>query len=127
MKVRIKSTGQVVDIVATADTFLFIMCGLVEEVKPEPMDWRKQRKNGTAKWSAGFTSGHDRRPCITAHCDACNAYQLFLENDRLVDAKTGRIPKSTLPQAFIEHCGKREKVPDDVIRAYEKVFDVVME
>jgi hypothetical protein len=89
MKVRIKSTGQVVDIVATADTFLFMMCGLVEEVKPEPMDWRKQRKNGTAQWSAGFTSGHDRRPCITAHCDACNAYQLFLENDRIVNATTG--------------------------------------
>src|SRR5271168_2874093 len=114
MKVRIKATDQVVDIVATADTFLLIMCGLIEEVKPDPMDWRKQRKNGTAVWAAGFTSGNDRRPCITAHCDACNAGQVFLENDRIVNAKSGFIPPSTLPKAFLEHCGKREQVPKDV-------------
>jgi hypothetical protein len=130
MKVRIEvgpKAGQVVDIVATADTFLMIMCGSISEVKPEPMDWRKQCKNGTAQWKAGFTGANDRRPCITAKCDVCNAYQLFLENDRIVNATTGRIPPSTLPQAFLEHCGKKEKVPADVLKAYEKMFDVVME
>jgi hypothetical protein len=121
MKVRIKSTGQVVDIVATADTFLMIMCGLVEDVKPEPYV-RKPKGNRVAVWRVlKPESGRIAFPTVHAHCETCNADQGFSE-ERTVNQHTGRLSPSTMGNAIFHHCKKRETIPADILKQYEAEF-----
>jgi hypothetical protein len=118
MKVKIKSTGDVVDIVATADTFLMIMCGLVEQVKPEPYT-RRPVGNGIAKWRVAKPEfGQIAFPSIRVHCDTCKTEQAFSEN-RTLNQSTGRVSPSTMGKAIFHHCKKQETVPSDILKEYE--------
>jgi hypothetical protein len=117
MKVRIKSTDQVVDIAPTSDTFLMVMAGIIEEVKPEPYR-RKPQGSGVATWRVVKPdSGVIAFPSIQAHCATCNTTQGFSE-ERVVQ-RNGRISPSTMGNAVLHHCKKRESIPAVILKEYE--------
>jgi hypothetical protein len=118
MKVKIKSTGQVVDIVPTSDTFLMVMAGLVEEIKPEPYT-KKPKGNGVAKWQVVMPElGRIAFPSVHAYCETCNMAQGFSE-ERSINQRTGRLSPSTMGNAIFHHCKKRETIPVDILKQYE--------
>jgi hypothetical protein len=122
MKIRFIKSGKVADIVPDQNTWMWVEAGLIEHLKTEP-NWRA-KTNGTAKWFVSVPQYcESTTPCIVAHCDTCNAHQVFMEGPRPVHPKTGYIPPSTLPKAFLEHCSKKEMVPAEIIKEYEATFD----
>jgi hypothetical protein len=119
MKVKINTTGAVVDIVPTSDTFLMIMAGIIEEVKPAPYV-RKPIGNGVAVWKVVTApSGVIAFPTIHAYCATCSTEQGFSE-DRSVNNRTGRLSPSTMGNAIFHHCKRRDRIPPEILKEYEE-------
>jgi hypothetical protein len=122
MQIKVKATGNVYHIENKDWVQIMLESGLIEQVIEAP----PVKKLGRARWWVNYNiASNSSRPTIIAQCDECHAQQIFEDGLRMVDAKTGRIPPSQLHKAFIEHCKKRELVPEHIVDEYFKVLDGV--
>lgn len=114
MKIRIVATGEVLDVENREYWFAFEKCGLIAYVAAEA-----PKRNGVAKWWIGGTTPLSEHSglSICAECPECKVSQIFHDNVRYAD-KSGIVPPSTLPKAFLEHCRKREFVPKAILDRY---------
>lgn len=123
MKFRVIKTDQIVEILyPTPDTFLMVLCGLIEDVKPDVTYTKLPRGNGVGVWRIVSPAvGRVEFPSVRVDCETCKQSQTFVDQ-RTVDQKTGRISRSTMGNAIFHHCKKKESIPKEIAREYEAII-----
>jgi hypothetical protein len=119
MKIRIISTGEVLDVESRDYWVIFQKCGLIEYVAAEvPV-----KKRGTAEWFLHDASTDKSLPTIVARCPECHASQVFCEPPRTLAIGETELTNSPLKRAFLEHCKHRDLVPIDIVEKYYVVLN----
>jgi hypothetical protein len=119
MKIRIVATGEVLDVESRDYWVIFQKCGLIEFVAAavEP------KKRGVAEWFIHDASTDKSLPTVVARCPECHASQVFCDPPRVLRQGETETENSPLRRAFLEHCKRRDLIPEHIVTQYYEVLN----